>query len=58
MPKTGYKKPLPRSFMLRVRLTEEERALLEKARKKSKYPDLSKWVRDVVLREAKEGRET
>ena len=53
MPAKNYRKPDAKSYMLRVRMTEKERKLLEKAVKKS-GGTVSRWVRDLAVREAEE----
>jgi uncharacterized protein (DUF1778 family) len=43
---------MPRDYRLQVRLSEEERKILEKAAKKDGI-DLSSWLRKLALDEAK-----
>jgi len=45
MPSKGYRKAEPRSFMLRVRLTEDERQRYEQAAKDRGYSSTSAWIR-------------
>ena len=48
MPAKGYKKPGARDYMLRVRLTQEERELYERAAQRAGYASVSAWLRVVA----------
>lgn len=48
MPAKGYKKPGSRDYMLRVRLTQEERELYEGAAKAAGYSSVSAWLRSIA----------
>jgi uncharacterized protein (DUF1778 family) len=48
MPAKGYKKPGARDYMLRVRLTQEERKLYERAAKAAGYDGVSAWLRSIA----------
>lgn len=51
MPAKGWKKPENRDYRLQIRLSDEERKVLERAAKKDGL-GLSAWLRQVGLDEA------